>query len=423
MVETGSVPVVEAVEVFGLLVPLVGGVDVASCSADELGDLTAAARLGQQAIESLLMRVGVAADRRAADGDDPTGSGAHGTLLGDGRRVRGATARREAARSKTAAAMRRVGAAVERGELGGAQVDAITNAAKDLSPNQLEQLDSDGLVESARRDPADVFAAKVRREAERIRGDHGLSDTKRRQAASRWRHWFDERTGMGVLHGEFDPERYEAIVNAVDAHVTNLANQGGVNKTPGLAATAAFELLTGAAKSGGGRPHLSVIVDWETFTYGAHAESVRETCAGHSLPPDSLSRLLCDATIQRVVVDKRSVPLNVGRKHRTATDAQWQAIRATYRSCAWDQCDRPLAWCQVHHIQEWEHGGRTDLGNLIPLCGRHHHAVHEGRWSVKLDEDRILHIHRPDGTRHATTRPDRLASGPQPDDPVEAEGP
>ena len=370
------------------------------------------------------MRVGVAADRRSADsaGGDPD---AHETLLGDGRRVRGSTARREVARSRTAAELSKVGGAVDRGEIGGEQVDAITRACRDLSSEQRERLNTDELMNAARSDPADVFAARVRRESERIKGDNGLADTRRKQAASTWHHWFDERSGMGTIHAEFDPERYEAIVNSVEGHLTRLANQGGANKTPGLAATAAFELLTGVAGHGGGRPNINVVVDWETFTSGPHDGSVRETCAGHRLPPESISRLACDATVQRIQLGDNGVPVDVGRRYRTATDAQWQAIRAVHRTCAWDGCNRPLAWCQIHHIHEWEQGGATDLCNLVPLCGKHHHAVHEGGWSVKLAKDRRLHIFRPGGAPHATAWPDRtrVSGGPQAGDPVEAEGP
>jgi HNH endonuclease len=31
-------------------------------------------------------------------------------------------------------------------------------------------------------------------------------------------------------------------------------------------------------------------------------------------------------------------------------------------------CDRPLAWCEAHHIQHWLDGGPTDLANLALLC-------------------------------------------------------
>ena len=202
------------------------------------------------------------------------------------------------------------------------------------------------------------------------------------------------------------------IVNRVEQQLRRLANQGDVSKDTALAATAAFELLCGTGGSGRGLPHLNVLVDWETFRQGAHEHSVRETGDGHRLPPESISRLACDATIQRIVLDGRGVPVNVGRKHRTATDAQWQAMRAMYRTCAWHGCDRPISWCQIHHIAEWERGGPTDLCNLIPLCHRHHHQVHEGGWSVKLTKDRRLEIYTPGGVLDAVAFPDRQPNRP-----------
>lgn len=89
---------------------------------------------------------------------------------------------------------------------------------------------------------------------------------------------------------------------------------------------------------------MNVIVDWETFSQGGHDGSVRETADGHPLPPESVARLACDATVQRVILDPNGIPINVGRRHGTATDAQWQAIRAVYRTCAWHGCDRPVSW-------------------------------------------------------------------------------
>jgi hypothetical protein len=56
--------------------------------------------------------------------------------------------------------------------------------------------------------------------------------------------------------------------------------------------------------------------------------------------------------------------------------------------------------CDIHHVIEWIHHGTTDLDNMLPLCNRHHHLVHEGRWRLTLDKHRVVTIHRPDGTRH-----------------------
>jgi len=332
--------------------------------------------------------------------------------LGDGHAIHGRNARREVDRARLVAEFDAVRAAVDEGSIGAAQVDLFARAAGDLGPDLCQQLNDPGLVAAAAGEPVDVFARRIRRAVDLMRGDDGLGDSESKRAASTWRSWIDQRTGMGHVHGEFDPERFEAICEAVERQVTRLANQGGVTKTRRLAAQAAFELVTSShgSSSAGSRsvaPHIGVLVDWETFTKGAHPESVRETAAGRPVSPQTIARLACDAVIQRIVLDEHGVPVNVGRRHRTATSAQWVAVRAVYRTCAWHGCDRPLSWCQLHHIHEWEHGGPTDLCNLVPLCGEHHHAVHEGRWNLRLHNDRRLDIHTPDGWHHATTVPDR----------------
>ena len=413
-----SVSVTEAINKFRSLDAVSSSVDVWSLDPADLQRLTDGIRDGQAALDRLLIRIGVAAHAHDEDG---RGRGAHATMLGDGSRVRGRTARRDADRARTAAAMPGVGNAVGSGRIGAAQVDAITQATKDLTPEQRSELDSPGLIDAAEALPADSFARRVRDEAERIKGDHGLADTKARQARSSWKHWTDTKTGMGRISAEFDPERFEAIATAIEAQLTRLANEGGVSKSQNLAAQAAFELLTGKAEHASGLPLVTLVVDAQTMRSGAHDGSIRETAAGHALPPESIARLACDSVLQRVVLDPRGVPINVGRKYRTATDGQWAALRSRYRTCAWKACDRPLAWCQAHHILEWEHHGATDLCNLIPLCNQHHHAVHEGGWKVKLCQTtRRLDIYDPDWTHWGTAEPDRPAPS---SNPAQAEGP
>jgi len=47
------------------------------------------------------------------------------------------------------------------------------------------------------------------------------------------------------------------------------------------------------------------------------------------------------------------------------------------------------------------------LANMLPLCSRHHHLVHEFGWRLDLHPDnRTLVITRPDGQVFATCRPD-----------------
>jgi hypothetical protein len=49
---------------------------------------------------------------------------------------------------------------------------------------------------------------------------------------------------------------------------------------------------------------------------------------------------------------------------------------------------------------------RYPVTYLLPVCSRHHHLVHEGGWRLCIAPDRTLSITRPDGTHHATARPD-----------------
>lgn len=54
---------------------------------------------------------------------------------------------------------------------------------------------------------------------------------------------------------------------------------------------------------------------------------------------------------------------------------------------------------QAHHIRWWEHGGRTDLDNLVLVCSFHHTLVHEYGWSLTRDQDGTTRWFHPDGTR------------------------
>ncbi|MCU1399291.1 MAG: hypothetical protein JWN62_2400, partial [Acidimicrobiales bacterium] len=62
--------------------------------------------------------------------------------------------------------------------------------------------------------------------------------------------------------------------------------------------------------------------------------------------------------------------------------------------------------CEPHHVQYWTPDmGPTDLANLLPLCSRHHHAVHEGRWHLVLHPDRSLTSTFPNGSIQTTGPP------------------
>jgi hypothetical protein len=80
-------------------------------------------------------------------------------------------------------------------------------------------------------------------------------------------------------------------------------------------------------------------------------------------------------------------PLEVGRATRVVQPAQRMALAVRDGGCVFPGCDRPLAWCDAHHLWHWVHGGPTDLDNLALLCRAHHRAVHEGGWRLARGPD------------------------------------
>ncbi|QZY28584.1 HNH endonuclease signature motif containing protein [Nocardioides coralli] len=100
-------------------------------------------------------------------------------------------------------------------------------------------------------------------------------------------------------------------------------------------------------------------------------------------------RLACNAGLVPAVLDGASQLLDLGRGKRLFSEAQRTAGALRHTSCAADGCDVPYAWAELHHWQPWSRGGRTDLEDLVPLCGFHHRRVHDSGY---------LHRRLPDGS-------------------------
>ncbi len=96
------------------------------------------------------------------------------------------------------------------------------------------------------------------------------------------------------------------------------------------------------------------------------------------VPASTIARLACEARAGWAVLDERREVLDLGRRARTVSAAQRRAVVLRDEHCVHPGCRAPAGWCDVHHLVEWEHGGGTDLANLVLVCRRHHVAVHEG---------------------------------------------
>ncbi len=143
---------------------------------------------------------------------------------------------------------------------------------------------------------------------------------------------------------------------------------------------------------------MSVLIDYSALLNGGVA-NVAETADGQALPVEVIRRLGCDGNLIPIWLDGDGEVLAVGRQRRLATRGQRRALRAMYRTCAFPGCTVGFDHCRIHHVTYWEHGGRSDLDNLVPLCELHHHWVHEGGWTLELHPARRITLLRPDGTK------------------------
>ena len=115
---------------------------------------------------------------------------------------------------------------------------------------------------------------------------------------------------------------------------------------------------------------------------------------GTHLGAGEVRRLACNAGIVPVVLGGKSRVLDLGRKRRLHDEAQRLALATHHDSCAVAGCERPFAWCEIHHKESWLHGGPTDLDNALPLCGHHHRRAHDDRFDLRRHGTGEWRFHR-----------------------------
>jgi len=149
---------------------------------------------------------------------------------------------------------------------------------------------------------------------------------------------------------------------------------------------------------------------------GAFAEMRCETSRGTPLLPHDVLRAALAGHVRRVIVDARSVPIDLGRKQRLFTGAAREAARLLVRRCAHPGCDLPAEFCDIDHVTEWNDTGRTDQHNAAVACGRHNRWKHRRRTTTRRDLHGQRYTIREDGTiiLPVGARPPRFP--PEPDD-------
>ena len=310
-------------------------------------------------------------------------------------------ARDVVARTEVVESLPALGEALARATTTSAHLDVLARAMRTAAPER-EAFAAllPELAESATSLGVADFAQLCRETARSVLADGGLSIFERQRRSVYLRGRFDTEGGLN-LSGYLDPERGAALWSRIEQIREQMFHQGDdaqlevmpwVEPNEHRAALALVHAFDSGVSSDDdhdsptqARTEVVVHIDLASLTNGAHAHSTARTVYGGDLPVATIRRLACEAEIIPVVLGGYGVPIDVGRSRRLATANQPRALEAFHSTCAVPDCAVPFHHCQIHHIEYWESGGSTDLDNMVPLCSRHHHAVHEGGWKLTLE--------------------------------------
>jgi hypothetical protein len=204
--------------------------------------------------------------------------------------------------------------------------------------------------------------------------------------------------GRFQLDGQLSGDNAKAVEEGLNACLPELVEGEPILPYSQRLAAALVEMARRALQNVGSPARRSidvtVLIDWQDYINGG----IAKYADGTTLAPDRVKRLLCDAQITCIVQGEQREPLWMSRTVRSATPAQWRALVARDRHCAFPGCTMKPIWCEAHHVEEYDRDeGPTDIDNMALLCGIHHKTVHSAGWSAKMEPGQQLAFSSPDG--------------------------
>lgn len=334
---------------------------------------------------------------------------------------------------------------------------AVATALRGRLADQVDRALTDGrigldharvIAEATNERNADQLAAEI---------DHHLESAQHAQVFHRWRRNFQARAALLDEDGTFDPaaelarnrlrlspstefmglrgelvgdhalvvrQSLEAIADELFReysrdHATNPELE--VPTRPTLLALALEELCRRAAGTAtsdrptnkGTQVHL-VLHGRGTADGGIELDPIAHDRDGCPWLLRDVAVLLCDASVAATVLDGLGLPADAGRSARVPGPRLRRALDARDGGCTHAGCDRPPRHCDAHHLLPWEHGGPTDLDNLVLLCRRHHRVAHRRGWSLTLGHDGWTEWRTPTGRTFTGQQHQQSRAGPSP---------
>ena len=141
----------------------------------------------------------------------------------------------------------------------------------------------------------------------------------------------------------------------------------------------------------------ATVADNDLIDPADYRDVVSRTDRGHRVNPNAIIGVSLWALIRRVVLDSKSVVIELGRTQRLFTGHARDAVMLLEATCIWPGCDQPHTWCHADHLTSWSTRGPTNPDNGAPLCARHNYLKELG-FTITRDDHGHWHITGPDGT-------------------------
>jgi hypothetical protein len=118
---------------------------------------------------------------------------------------------------------------------------------------------------------------------------------------------------------------------------------------------------------------------------------------GPAISVSTAQMIACTAALSWMTHGEAGAVLALGRRRRRPSSAIRRAARERdHGRCRFPGCESRRV--DLHHIQHWVNGGRTDLDNLISLCPYHHKLVHDRGYAIAAPPGGTFGFYCPDGT-------------------------
>jgi len=219
--------------------------------------------------------------------------------------------------------------------------------------------------------------------------DGRLSDDTDR-AARRALHIGRQRVdGMSPITGLLDPAT-RALVDAAFSALARPVPEGDLSdpRSPAqrhhdaLAAVCRTALASETLPSNRGVS--ATVVLTMSVTDVEKAAGVATTATGGVVPIRDALAMAADAHPMLCLFDTDGQPLHLGRGARLASTAQRLALYARDRGCTRPGCDIPPQWCEVHHLDDYQYGGHTDVDRMCLACTFDHHLITDEGFTVRM---------------------------------------